>query len=126
MNDIFGFPAPRPGAGIVVPVSRAGVDPRAPAAKLVPALTLPDAVEPTSRGTVRHADGLQARFGHVLQAGAPALHAHELAELRHIITQPPYYSPVKLATLLVRTAAYRVSRVFVWVVAQNMQPMPKY
>ena len=111
VHSVRGFPAARPGAGVVLPPESAGgsaaVGPSAPAAAALaaPAPPLPpptDTGRRTTTGIVRQADGLQARFGHVMQAGSPTLHAHELAELRHIITEPPYYSPVKLAELLVR------------------------
>ena len=97
-----GFPALRAGAGVVVgAVQSSGGGAGAPAA--APIHVVPAAAGGQQpKGYVRQADGLQARFGHVLQAGAPTLHAHELAELRYILTQPPFYSPVKLAELLVR------------------------
>ena len=104
---VNGYPAAKPGAGIVVEALREGAPAAAaPAGGVVaaPAPPLPpptDTGRRTTTGVVRQADGLQARFGHVMQAGAPTLHAHELAELRALCTQPPYYSPVKLADLLV-------------------------
>ena len=106
---VRGYPEAKPGAGIVAEAMEGALAAAAPVAGAIaaPAPPLPpptDAGRRTTTGTVRQADGLQARFGHVMQAGAPTLHAHELAELRQLCTQPPYYSPVKLADLLVRHA----------------------
>ena len=108
-----GFPALRAGAGVVAGALQSrgceagagGAGAPAAAPIKVPATAAAGASGQQPKGYVRQADGLQARFGHVLQAGAPSLHAHELAELRYILTQPPYYSPVKLAELLVRIAS---------------------